>query len=145
MRSIIPENFKSLSLVVSEKNGGHEKPEIGRISRPEVNFEKIIKKYQLHVIISLPCKFQRNRPTHLWEIGRTKVRKIIIIIIIITIFWNQSIELDKLNNFCCICVKKIFISKKLWIKMFKNFVEIFSSIFGSRRALAPFEPHLWKS
>ena len=50
--------------------------------------------------------------------------------------WNQSIELNKLNNFCSICVRKIFISKKLWIKMFKNFVEIFSSIFGSRRASA---------
>ena len=41
VRSIIPENFKSLSLVVSEKNGGHEKPEIGRISRPEVNFTNL--------------------------------------------------------------------------------------------------------
>ena len=32
----------------------------------------------------------------------------------------------------------------LWIKMFKNFVEIFSSIFGSRRASVPFEPQNWK-
>ena len=61
----IPENFKSLYLVVSEKKTGHKKPEIGRISRPEVNFQTILKKYQLHVIISLPCKFQRNLPSHL--------------------------------------------------------------------------------
>ena len=60
------------------------------------------------------------------------------------IFFNQSIELNKLNNFRSICVKKIFTSKKLWIKMFKKFVEIFSSIFGSRRASAPLEPQNWK-
>ena len=53
MRSIIPENFKSLSLVVSEKKGGHEKQEIGRISRPEVNFPKIKKMYKVHIIENL--------------------------------------------------------------------------------------------
>ena len=41
------------------------------------------------------------------------------------IFCNQSIELNKLNNFCSICVKKIFISKKLWIKMFEKFCRNF--------------------
>ena len=46
--------------------------------------------------------------------------------------------------FRSVCVKKIFTSKKLWIKMCKNFVRIFSSIFGSRRASAPFEPQNWK-
>ena len=60
------------------------------------------------------------------------------------IWSNQSIELNKLNNFRSICVKKIFTSKKLWIKMFYNFVEIFLSIFGSRRASAPLEPQNWK-
>ena len=78
MRSIIPENFKSLSLVVSEKKGGHEKPEIGRISRPEVNFQKIKKMYQVHVIENLPWKFHRNLLSHLWEIAGTKMGKIII-------------------------------------------------------------------
>ena len=48
VRSIIPENFKSLSLVVFEKNAGHEKPEIGRISPPEVNFTKLF-----HVTLDL--------------------------------------------------------------------------------------------
>ena len=60
------------------------------------------------------------------------------------IFFNQSIELNKLNNFRSICVKKIFTSKKLWIKLFKKFVEIFSLIFGSWRASAPLEPQNWK-
>ena len=60
------------------------------------------------------------------------------------IFFNQSIELNKLNNFRSICVKKIFTSKKLWIKMFQKFVGIFLSIFGSRRASAPLEPQNWK-
>ena len=50
------------------------------------------------------------------------------------ICWNQSIEINNLNNFCSFCVYKIFTSKKLWIKMF----------FGSRRASAPFEPQNWK-
>ena len=40
VRSIIPENFKSLSLVVSEKKGGQEKPEIGRFFKPEVTNQK---------------------------------------------------------------------------------------------------------
>ena len=40
MRSIIPESLVPLSCIVSEKKGGHEKTEIGRISRPEVNFQK---------------------------------------------------------------------------------------------------------
>ena len=60
MRSIIPENFKSLSLVVSEKKGGHEKQVIGRISRPEVNFQKTKKMYQVHVIVNLQVRV-RNR------------------------------------------------------------------------------------
>ena len=60
------------------------------------------------------------------------------------IFCNQSIELYKLINFCSICVKKMFTGKKLWIKMFKNFVEIFSSIFRPRRASVPLERQNWK-
>ena len=60
------------------------------------------------------------------------------------IFCNQSIELYKLNNFCSICVKKMFTGKKLWIKMFKNFVEIFSSIFRPRRTSVPLERQNWK-
>lgn len=40
VRSIIPENFKSLSLVVSEKKGGHEKTEIGRIPATGSEFSK---------------------------------------------------------------------------------------------------------
>ena len=57
---------------------------------------------------------------------------------------NQSIELSKLNNFCSICVRKIFTSEKVWIRILKNFVDIFSLIFGSRRASAPFGRQIWK-
>ena len=37
----------------------------------------------------------------------------------------------------------MFPDKKLWIKMCKNFVEIFSTILSSRRALAPLKPEIW--
>ena len=47
VRPIIPENLVILSLVVSEKKGGHEKTEIGHMSRPEVKIEKL-KKPNLH-------------------------------------------------------------------------------------------------
>ena len=60
MRSIIPENFKSLSLVVSEKNGGHEKPEIGRISRPEVNFTKLFQVTEDLICVYNIYKFHVN-------------------------------------------------------------------------------------
>ena len=50
-------------------------------------------------------------------------------------YCNYSIEFNKLNK-RSVCVKKIFTSKNLWIKMFKKIIEIFSSIFGSRRAPA---------
>ena len=41
MRSNIPEDLVTLSNIVSEKEGAHEKMEISRISQPEVNFIKI--------------------------------------------------------------------------------------------------------
>ena len=40
VRSIIPENLVTLSLVVSEKTGGHEKTEIGHISATGSEFSK---------------------------------------------------------------------------------------------------------
>ena len=48
---------------------------------------------------------------------------------------NQSIELNKLNIFLSICVKRIFTSKKLWklskvIKMFKNLFDFFRRFSG---------------
>ena len=65
VRSIIPKSLVALSYIVSEKKGGHEKTEIGRISRPEVNFQKIKKPYLAYIITSLPCKSQRNLLRHL--------------------------------------------------------------------------------
>ena len=40
MRSIIPENLVTQSLVVFEKKAGQEKPEIGRFFKPEVTDQK---------------------------------------------------------------------------------------------------------
>ena len=51
------------------------------------------------------------------------------------IFWNQSIELNNPNNFCSICVMRIFTSKKLW-KFCRNFIVDFrvQASFGAFRA-----------
>ena len=65
----------ALSYIVSEKKGGHEKTEIGRISRPEVNFQKRKKMYRVYIILYLSCKSQRNLLRHLREIVRTKMEK----------------------------------------------------------------------
>ena len=59
-------------------------------------------------------------------------------------FWNRWIESYKLSSLPSRCVKKIFTSKQLWIKTFKNFVNFFLSIFESRRASAPLERQNWK-
>jgi len=40
VRSIIPENLVTQSLVVFEKKAGQEKPEIGRFFKPEVTDQK---------------------------------------------------------------------------------------------------------
>lgn len=49
----------------------------------------------------------------------------------------------KLNNFCSVYCNKMFLDKKLWIKMYKYVVKIFSSIYEPRPASAPFEKQNW--
>ena len=48
------------------------------------------------------------------------------------ISWYRSIELDKLNNFCCICLYKIFTRKKLLISTFLDIKSTCQASHGAR-------------
>ena len=98
--------------------------------KPEVRYQKS------GSIISIPEQYLPSLKI-LWKsvyaFGRNRVRNIKIMILTFLyiksnrqarhwargpISWYRSKELDKLNNFCSICLFKIFKIKKLWCKTF---------------------------
>jgi len=83
MRSIIPENLLNLSLVVSEKKAGQEKPEIGRFFKPEVTDQKSGSTFSIpnQYLPSLKISWKSVHASR-----RNRVRKIIIM---------KSTDIDK--------------------------------------------------
>ena len=84
--STIPENWKLISLTVSENTSGqNDTQNFTKTSIYDViiwRFEKQKNPYKIHVNIYHPWKFDENRTTHIREIACTKfVRKKKIIII----------------------------------------------------------------